>query len=199
MPRAVPATIIATMDVEHLERSARTRPIYRREYEALGRQGYFEDEKVELLDGRIVYAAEEGPDHAAVYRRLTRVLIEAIPAEEGEVGVGNPLAISDLSEPEPDLMVVAPLPTYRAAHPETATLVIEVAYSSRRNDLGLKAVLYAAAGIPDYWVVDLVHNEIAVHRDPAGTTYESITHHSEGTVRALHHPAVVVDVLDLLR
>ncbi|MEX0659993.1 MAG: hypothetical protein WD080_12745, partial [Egibacteraceae bacterium] len=77
----------------------RTRPLYRWEYEALGEQGYFADEKVELLDGRIVLAADEGSPHAAVLRRLNRILIEAIPAHEGEIGVGNPLAVSDTSEP----------------------------------------------------------------------------------------------------
>jgi hypothetical protein len=106
-----------------------TRPLYRREYEALGEQGFFADEKVELLDGRIVYAAEEGSPHAAVTRRLNRLLVEAIPAEEGEVGVGNPLAISDLSEPEPDFMVVAPAATYRTAHPTTARLGGSIAAS----------------------------------------------------------------------
>jgi Uma2 family endonuclease len=145
----------------------RTRPLFRWEYEALGEQGYFADEKVELLDGRIVVAADEGSPHAAVLRRLNRILIEAIPAEEGEIGVGNPLAISDTSEPEPDLMVIAPASTYRHAHPRTASLVIEVTHTSRLTDLGLKARLYAAAGVDDYWVVDLIRDEIVVHRRPA--------------------------------
>jgi Uma2 family endonuclease len=176
-----------------------TRPLYRREYEALGEQEFFADEKVELLDGRIVYAAEEGSPHAAVTRRLNRLLVEAIRAKEGEVGVGNPLAISDLSEPEPDFMVVQPAANYRAAHPTTASLVIEVAHASRRRDLGLKAALYAAAGIPDYWVVDLTRDEIVVYREPAGMTFASVSRHRDGVVQALHHPGVAVDVLDLLR
>lgn len=175
------------------------RPMYRHEYEALGALGFFDDEHVELLDGQVVLAAEEGSSHAGVHRRLNRILVEAIPAEEGEVGVGNPLSLSDLSSPQPDFMVVPPSDAYRAAHPTTASLVIEVANASRRLDLGFKAVLYAAAGIPEYWVVDLVREEIVVHRDSAVKTWESITRHRRGLVRALRHPAVAVDVRALLR
>lgn len=175
-----------------------TRPLYRTEYEALGALGFFDDEKVELLDGQVVLAAEEGSTHGAVYRRLARILIEAIPAAEGEVGVGNPLSLSNLSSPQPDFMVVPPSDFYREAHPTTASLVIEVAKASRRLDLGFKAVLYAAAGIPEYWVVDLVRDEIVVHREPAVKTWESITRHRDGVVRALRHPAVAVDVRALL-
>ena len=175
-----------------------TRPLYRTEYEALGALGFFDDEKVELLDGQVVLAAEEGSSHGAVYRRLNRILVEAIPAAEGEVGVGNPLSLSNLSSPQPDFMVVPPSDFYREAHPTTASLVIEVAKASRRLDLGFKAVLYAAAGIPEYWVVDLVRDEIVVHREPAVKTWESITRHRDGVVRALRHPAVAVDVRALL-
>lgn len=175
-----------------------TRPLYRTEYEALGALGFFDDEKVELLDGQVVLVAEEGPAHGAVYRRLNHILIEAVPAEEGEVGVGNPLSLSNLSSPQPDFMVVAPSDFYREAHPTTASLVIEVSKASRRLDLGFKAVLYAAAGIPEYWVVDLVRDEIVVHREPAVQTWESIARHRDGVVRALRHPAVAVDVRALL-
>jgi Uma2 family endonuclease len=187
------------MAVDHVDPALRTRPMYRREYEALGELGFFEAERVELLDGRVVYAADEGSDHAAVTRRLNRILVEHIPADEGEIGVGNPLAISNLSEPQPDFMVVAPRAGYRAAHPTTATLVIEVAHSSLHLDLGMKAALYAGAGIPDYWVVDLDHDEIVIHRDPVGGAFRSVTHHRQGVVRPLHHGGVVVDVRDLLR
>jgi Uma2 family endonuclease len=187
---------MSTIDsIDELQR----RPLYRTEYEALGRQGAFEDEKVELLDGQIVYAADEGPPHAAVCSRLNRLLVEAIPASEGTVRVGNPVALSDLSEPEPDFLVAEPeVHGYRAGHPDHASLVIEVAQTSRARDLGLKARLYAQAGVPDYWVVDLVREEIVVHRGPADALFASVTRHRDGVVRALHHPQVAVDVSRLL-
>lgn len=175
------------------------RPLRRTEYEALGRQGAFDDEKVELLDGQIVYAAEEGPPHAGICARLNRILVEGIPASEGEVRVGNPFALSELSEPEPDFFVTTPSATYRAAHPRSASLVIEVAQTSRARDLGIKAALYAAAGVTDYWVVDLKRNVVVVHRDPLGTTFATVTVHDAGKLRPLHHSGVVIDVADLLR
>lgn len=191
--------MLARMMITEPEQTLQTRPLYRREYQALDEQGYFDDEDVELLDGQIVLAAEEGPPQAGTNSHLNRVLIEAIPATEGEVRVGSPLAISDLSQPHPDFAVAAPhVGGYRAVHPTTASLVIEVADSSRRTDLGLKAVLYAAAGIGDYWVVDLVRGEVVVHREPAGTTFASIVRYRDGTVTALHHPGLVIDVADLL-
>jgi hypothetical protein len=183
-------------DGEAVERGFRRN---RHALEALAAHGFFADERVELLDGRMVLAAEEGPPHAGVNSRLTRLLVEGIPAEQGEVRVGSPLAISDLSSPEPDFAVVAPGPRYGDAHPSTASLVVEVAHSSRRVDLGLKAVLYAAARIADYWVVDLVRGEIVVHREPTGRTFASVARTREGTVRPLHHPRVAVDVATLLR
>jgi Uma2 family endonuclease len=184
-----------TRSVEQIER----RPLYRAEYEVLGRSGAFEDEDVELLDGHIVYAAEEGPPHADVCSRLNRVLVEGIPAHEGTVRVGNPFALSDLSEPEPDLLVAPPRPrTYRTGHPTVATLVIEVAQTSRGRDLDLKSGLYAAGGVPDYWVVDLVREEVVVHRDPVATAYRSVSRHGDGIIRPLHHHRVEIDVADLL-
>lgn len=186
------------MTLQDVQRAPRTRPLYRREYEALAAQGYLVDEDVELLDGQICLLAEEGPPHAGVNSQLNRLLVEAIPADEGEVRVGSPLAISDLSLPHPDFAVVAPRVGYHAAHPTTASLVIEVADSSRRTDLGLKAVLYAAAGLTDYWVVDLIRQEIVVHREPTGTSFGSITRHREGLGTALRHPGVVLDVRDFL-
>lgn len=176
----------------------RTRPLYRAEYEALGAQGFFEDENVELIEGQLVLAAEEGPDHAEIVRRVIRLLIESIPEEVGTVGVGNPLSVNDLSVPQPDAFVAAPGRNYRAGHPRTSTLVIEVAHASRAFDLGVKAAVYAAAGIPDYWVVDLSRDEIVVHRDPVPRGFDSITRHAEGVLHALHHE-IAVDVPALLR
>ena len=63
----------------------------------------------------------------------------------------------------------------------------------------MKARLYAAGGVADYWVVGLGRDEIVVYRDPAGGTFDSVTRHSDGIVRALRHPAVAVDVRALLR
>lgn len=185
--------------MEHATTHRDTRPITAEEFLWLDGKGAFDDERVELLDGQIMYAAEEGPSHAAVCERLNRVLVEGIPRGQGAVRVGNPYALSDLSMPHPDFLVTSPRYSTRQSHPSTASLVIEVADTSRSRDLGQKATLYAAGGVPDYWVIDLVRELIVVHRDPDALTFRTITSHDDGTVRPLHHPGVAVDVRALLR
>lgn len=175
-----------------------TRPIRRVEYDALVDQGYLDDEGVELLEGCIIYAAEEGPDHAVTIRRMSRLVFDAIPASEGEIGVGNPIAATDLSEPEPDLAVFPPGDTYRSHHPRHATLLIEVSRTSLRRDLTIKARIYADAGVPDYWVVDLVNRRIVVHREPRPGGYGDVTRHTDGVVHPLLHPQLAVDVAQLI-
>jgi Uma2 family endonuclease len=181
------------------EHEPRVRPLHLAEYLALDRQGFFDDERVELLDGRIYVVADEGPPHAVINARMNRALVEGIPADVGDVRVGSPLHISDLSSPQPDFSVVVPSTAYRAVHPTTALLVVEVARSSRAMDLGLKATLYAAAGITDYWVVDVPRHEIVVHREPEGPRFATVTRHRENVVSALHFPSLAVDVATLLR
>jgi hypothetical protein len=76
-------------------------------------------------------------------RRLARVLFDAIPPSEGEIGADNPIAATDLSEPEPDLSVFPPGGAYRIHHPTQASLLIEVSNTSLRRDLTVKARIYA--------------------------------------------------------
>jgi Uma2 family endonuclease len=174
-----------------------TRPLRRVEYEALVEQGFLEDEGVELLEGAVVYASEEGTDHAAIIRWLLRTLFEAIPASEGEIGASNPIAATDLSEPEPDLAVFPPSGAYRSRHPTTASLLIEVSNTSLRRDLAIKARIYAQAQVPDYWVVDVVNRRVIVHRDPRPDGYADVTRHRDGVLRPLHHAAVEIAVKGL--
>lgn len=175
------------------------RPLYRVEYDALVEQGFLVDEPIELIEGRLLARSPEGDRHASVLRRLTRLVFDAIPADEGDIGVGNPIALSDLSEPEPDVSVFPPAAVYRAGHPSTATLLIEVSMSSLRRDRIVKQRIYAQAGITDYWIVDLRHDVVIVHRDPADDGYRTVTQHSDGMLRSLHHPALRIDVGELLR
>lgn len=194
MPRGTIRTVSAAPDLTDV-----VRPLYRVEYDALVAQGFLVDEPVELIDGRLLARSPEGDRHSTVIRRLNRLFVEAIAADEGDIGVGNPIALSDLSEPEPDLAVFPPAAVYRAGHPSTATLVIEVSRSSLRRDRTVKRRLYAQAGIPEYWIVDLVHDVLIVHRNLCGDEYGTITRHDRGEVAPHLHPGLRVDVDDLLR
>ncbi len=183
-----------------MDTDLKVRPLLRVEYDALVEQGFFaddDDEHIELLEGQLVAREKEGDDHARTQRSLLRTLFEAVPATEADIGAGNPLGATDTSEPEPDVSLFPPV-TYRGSHPTTATLVIEVSNTSLRRDLGLKARIYAQAGIVEYWVVDVVHRVVVVHRDPAPTGYSDVTRHSDGELRPLRHPQAVVDLDRLL-
>ena len=173
------------------------RPLRRAEYELMVEQGLFEDERIELLRGFLVTKSPQGTRHSETIKRLTKLLIFAL-AERADVLVQAPLAVADDSEPEPDLALV-PVRDYSAEVPSQAFLVIEVAESSLRKDRGIKAPLYAAARIPEYWIVDLAANVIEVHTDPRGESYGVVTRRARGEAMALvAFPDVRVAVSDVI-
>ena len=168
------------------------RPITRREYEQLVDLGWFADEKLELLEGRLVRMSPQGPEHAEIVGTLTELLAVAV-AGRARVRPQLPFALDELSEPEPDLAIV-PLASYRAAHPGRALLVIEVADTALRKDRRIKGRLYAAAGIPEYWVVDVVAHAIDVHTEPTAKGYEKAQRVTDGVIEIASLPGVTVDV-----
>lgn len=181
--------------LEHPEDLA-IRPLRVREYELLAEAGAFDDEKVELLYGRIVPMSPQGTEHAYSIVRLTKVLILAL-GDHATVRPQLPFVASEYSMPEPDLAVVAELSAEE--HPERALLVIEVAFSSIKLDRNLKARLYAEAKIPEYWVVDVANGEVIVHRDPGKRGYRRIEHVGrEAVLVPVELPMVRVAVVDVL-
>jgi Uma2 family endonuclease len=150
----------------------RIRPLRRVEYEFLVTEGLLDDSRVELLCGALVEMTPQGPLHANVVRRLAEKLIRSLSAGV-HVRVQMPLALSDESEPEPDVAVV-PAGDYDRAHPTHALLVIEVAETSLQKDRGVKTALYATAGIAEFWLVDLTRAVVEVHRRPVLGRYTEI-------------------------
>jgi Uma2 family endonuclease len=180
------------------ERSERPIRLLRRsEYDALVSSGSFENERLELLYGQLVTMGPQGTAHAFSVQRLSKLLTLAL-GQRADVRIQLPVAASDDSEPEPDVAVVD-VGDYLDDHPSDCHLVIEVADSSRKTDLELKARLYAEMGVPDYWVVDLARRELVVHRDPAGDRYREVRTFAAGTsVEVLRFPDVIVRVDDVL-
>lgn len=136
------------------------------EYEQMGVAGILtEDDRVELLDGEIVEMAPIGIEHATSVDRLTEILVLAVVAAGGLTArVQNPIRLRNNGEPQPDLAVVYKR-DYRATPTEADTLlVIEVADSTLTSDRAVKLPLYAAAGVPEAWLVDLnagVYRQVA--------------------------------------
>ena len=124
------------------------------------------DDRVELLDGVIVAVSPSGPSHASVIGDVAHVLDVAL-AGNAAVRVQSPLVASRHSAPEPDIAIVSGTHRdYRRAHPTTALLVIEVSDSSLPQDRITKARVYAGAGIPEYWILNLRDSCVEVLRSP---------------------------------
>jgi Uma2 family endonuclease len=189
-----------------IEPGMKTRRWRRVEYERLVDLGMFSGERLELLDGALVVREPQGSSHAAIAAHVGQVLAAAF-GPGWHARLHSPLALGDDSEPEPDVAIVMGGPRdHVAAHPATAALVVEVADSSLRLDRRLKAELYARAGLPDYWIVNLAEGLVEVHRDPqpAGDdpsrwVYRSIERlRPPATVVPLGAPATPIRVSELL-
>jgi Uma2 family endonuclease len=175
------------------------RPLRRVEYEDLARMGHFEDEHVELLDGAIVRMSPTHPPHSGIVQRLTRMLVTALDESQATVRIQSPLALSSRSMPEPDV-VVAPPGDYLDAHPTEAWLIIEVAESSLRKDQLIKARLYAQAGVPEYWIVDVDANVIEVRTGPVDGAYTRVELHGKGVrIPLVRFPEVSLPTDAILR
>lgn len=171
--------------------------ITRAEYRALADAGFFDDRRVELLEGVIVEMAAMGRPHILAQAWLTKRFVRGV-GEDLSILPQLPLVASEVSEPMPDVTVVAadwPQTQHDDDPPRAAHLIVEVAHSSLRRDLNVKAAIYAGGGFAEYWVVDLVARRIVVHTDPVGRIYRSVVEHTEPAV--LRACAVDVDLADL--
>jgi Uma2 family endonuclease len=177
----------------------RIRPLSRAEYDQLVELGVFQGESVELLRGMLVTMSPQGYLHGDVIEWLTRYLISRLD-ESFRVRPGLPFAATDDSEPEPDIHVSRAPQQRELAHPSTALLVIEVANSSIRKDRGIKMPLYAEAGVPEYWIIDISDDGglvVEVYRDPTPTGYSTKQLLRDGdAVRPLHVP-ITIAIADL--
>jgi Uma2 family endonuclease len=176
---------------------AAVRKLTRAEYDRLVGMGWFQNERVELIDGILVAVSPQGSSHAEAVTRLAEWLMARVVGR-ARVRVQLPIGIGDAAEPEPDVAVVAPA-DYSRGHPEAAHLVVEVAESSLATDRLIKAQLYARGAIPEYWIVDLEGRLIEVYRRPENGTYASITTAREGdSVSPLGFPDLALPVSDIL-
>jgi Uma2 family endonuclease len=155
--------------------------------------GFFRGERVELIRGVVVEMSPQNAPHSYVIQILSRLLIPRLLGR-ADVRVQLPFVAGADSVPEPDLAVVA-LGNYMNAHPSQAFLIIEVADSSLMLDRQEKAELYAQAGVPEYWVVNVAGRIIERHSEPTDGTYARVTPFRSGeTVSPLAFPDVVVRV-----
>lgn len=132
-----------------------------------------EDEGVELIGGEIVEMTPVGSQHAGCVNALTHLFHSAVGSRL-VVTVQNPLRLSPDSQPQPDLAIVKPREDfYRTSHPTAADalLVVEVADTSAAFDRGTKLGLYARAGVPEVWLVDLSTGRVEIFTEPSPEGY----------------------------
>lgn len=157
------------------------RPLSVREYQAMIGAGIFTSEdRLELLQGYLVEKMTKSPAHSAA-TRLSRLALTKLLGPGWYVETQEPITTSD-SEPEPDISVVrGSARDYLDRHPPAAALglVVEVADTSLRRDRETKGPIYAAAGIPEYWIVNLTSRVVEVYRQPGERGHESVTVKSE--------------------
>lgn len=181
----------------------RTRRWTRAEYERLVEKGFFRsDERLELLDGELIVREPQGSVHAATLMHLHAVLTRAFGGGY-HVRPQLPIALDAASEPEPDLAVVpGSAKDYRDSHPSKPVLVVEIAETSLTLDRRRKARLYASAGIPEYWILNLRDRVLEVYRQPEpgrqGGKYRSVRLFKSSAVSPLRAPKARIRVVDLL-
>ncbi|AMK78250.1 MULTISPECIES: Uma2 family endonuclease [Methylomonas] len=144
------------------------------EWHRMGEAGIFPPEaRLELIEGEILHMAPIGFNHAGHVSRLTRYFFRLLD-DTVLIRSQNPIQLGDLSEPEPDLVLVKPdAHDYTTRHPSASEvlLLVEVSDSTLRFDRAQKLRLYANHDIAEYWIVNLIDNCLEVYRQPQDGGY----------------------------
>ncbi len=166
------------------------------QYHKLVNAGMLIDRRVELLAGNIIEMSPEGMFHA-VYCGDAVDYLKQLLGSRAKVREAHPITLPNDSEPEPDIAVVMSSPTrYLDHHPYPADIfwLVEYADSTLTKDLNVKQQIYAAAGIQEYWIVNLQALELIVFRDMGSSGYETETRLSTGHISPLSFPEIKIEV-----
>jgi Uma2 family endonuclease len=170
------------------------------EYHRMAESGILRpDERVELFRGEVRRMSPKNRAHVVAATRLYQHLVRSL-AGRAAVFKEDPLKLVHLdSEPEPDILAISS-PDIGAYETEGSKplLIVEIAESSLRYDLNAKADLYAEAGVPEYWVLNLVDRELVVFDSPSEGVYGRRAAYRAGDRVAPHPwPDVVIEVAEL--
>jgi Uma2 family endonuclease len=183
------------------------RPFTLEEYRCLQKLGFVQEgDQIELVEGEgVPTMSPMGPPHAVSVAKTSDAL-RAVFSEGYTIRGQIPSTLSVRSEPEPDVLVAPGVPDdYWDHHPSPAEalLVVEVSDSSLRPDRGRKAVMYARAGVTDYWIVNIADRALEVRRRPENGEYLSVSVYDEdeaiAPLAAPTSPVLVSQLLPLKR
>ena len=172
------------------------------EWQRLGEANIFPPgSRLELIEGEILEMAPIGFNHSGHINRLVKWLTQLIP-NDVIPSVQNPLQLGDLSEPEPDFMLLKPNDDfYSSRHPNAGDvlLLIEVADSSLMFDQNQKLRLYALHNIPEYWLINLKDSCVEVYRQPHGECYgEKTTLRVGDSITLSQLNQITINIADIL-
>lgn len=162
--------------------------------------GVFDDQPLELLRGELIVMPPEREPHA-YYNSEVGDYLRAVLGDRAKVREAHPITLPNASEPIPDLAIVKPLgATYLEHHPYPSDIfwLIEFAYTTLDSDLTVKQAIYAEAGIPEYWVVNLKDKTLHIFRDRVAGTYNNATIAQTGQVTSTAFPTLAISVPRLL-
>ena len=137
------------------------------------------EDKVELINGEIVNVSPSNSLHAHVIDKLNKVFFES--KKEALIRIQNPLSLNEFSELEPDVLIAKEKP-YIDHHPtaEDVYLLIEVSESILKFDQTIKKDLYAQAGVPEYWIVNLSEEQIEAYSEIVDGVYQKCSIYRKG-------------------
>ncbi len=172
------------------------------EWQRLGEANIFAPTaRIELIEGEILDMAPIGFYHAGHLKRLNKLFTRLV-GDQAIIGIQDPLQLSNLSEPEPDFMLLRPEPDfYTSRHPnaEDVLLLIEVADSSLDYDQNEKLRLYARYNIGEYWLLNLNDYCLEVYRQPYKDLYQQkMTLHRGDNITLSQLTNITINLSDIL-
>jgi Uma2 family endonuclease len=162
--------------------------------------GILDDQSVELFRGEIISMSPEGKSHA-YYNTEVADYLRSLLGSKAKIRDAKPITLPNDSEPVPDVAIVQPLGALYLQHhpyPENIFWLIEFAKTTLQKDLGVKKELYATAGIPEYWVVNLQAVQLHVFRDLLNSVYQQELILTNGFIQSQSFPGMMIDVQKLL-
>lgn len=186
--------------------SCRRKRFTRSEYDRIAAMGIFERQRVELVEGEILCMSPISSYHNTIVNLCGEIMADFFKGNHA-IRIQSSFVVPIETELEPDVAIVpGKQRDYLTKNPDNAVLIIEVADSSLDYDTTIKASLYARAGIPDYWAIDLKQSAIIVHRNPCAMPDQPVhfgysevsTYQSSKTISPLALPDITIPVSELV-
>jgi Uma2 family endonuclease len=159
------------------------------------------EDRIELIEGEMLDMAPIGAKHAAIMSRLNEVMVIGT-ARRANVSCAGPVQLGELSQPQPDLMLLkrrTDAYEERIPGPDDVLLLVEISDSTMAFDQGKKLRLYAAHAIVEYWVIDVANRRMVCHREPSAQGYAQMREFKAGdSIASQAFPELIIAVQEIL-